>query len=320
MSAEAFAYFEGNIVPLAQAKVSVVTHAFNYGTGCFEGIRGYWNEEDEQIYLFRVAEHFDRLRNSAKILRMDLAESTERLCDLACELTRLDGYREDCYVRPIVYKKDEKVGVRLNGLATGFTMFVVPFGPYVDVEHGIRCGVSSWRRVDDNVAPARAKITGIYVNSAFAKTEAEENGFDEAIMLTEDGHVSEGSAENIFLVRSGKLITPPLSDNILEGVTRATVIELAEKELRVPLVERSIDRSELYVADEVFLCGTGAQVSPVVEIDRRPVGNGRIGDLSARLQRLYFDVVRGRVARYRHWCRPALPVRQRGAERAPAHA
>jgi branched-chain amino acid aminotransferase len=320
MTDQAFAYFEGAIVPLAEAKVSVVTHAFNYGTGCFEGIRGYWNAEEEQVYLFRLKEHFDRLRNSAKILGMTVTESTEELCGLAAELVRRDGFREDCYVRPIVYLRDEKVGVRLHGLTSALTMFVVPFGPYIDVDSGIRCMVSSWRRVDDNVAPARAKVTGIYINSALAKSEAEENGYDEAIMLTHDGHVSEGSAENIFLLRHGTLVTPPASDNILEGITRDTVMALAKDVLHVPVVERSIDRSELYVADEVFLCGTGAQVSPVVAVDRRPIGTGHVGALTTRLQRAYFDVVRGRDPRYRQWCTPAYaPAGASAGVQFPVH-
>jgi branched-chain amino acid aminotransferase len=181
---------------------------------------------------------------------------------------------------------------------------VTPFGNYVDIERGIRCMVSSWRRVDDNAAPARAKITGIYVNSALAKTEAMENGFDEAIMLTHEGHVCEGSAENIFLVRDGKVFTPPTSDNILEGLTRLAMIELLRAELGMEVLERSIDRSELYVADEIFLCGTGAQISPVVDVDRRPIGDGQVGPVVDRLQKLYFEIVRGRSAKYRHWLTP----------------
>ncbi len=318
MSTQSFAYFEGRIVPLEEAKVSVVTHAFNYGTGCFEGIRGYWNEDEQEVFVFRLAEHFERLRDSAKILRMDISESTQELCDIARELVHRSGFQEDCYLRPIVYKKDEKVGVRLNGLSAGLTIFVVPFGAYVDVDNGIRCAVSSWRRMDDNMAPARGKVTGIYVNSALAKTEAEENGFDEAIMLTHDGHVSEGSAENIFLVRHGKLITPSVSENILEGITRATVIELARREMGVETVERTVDRSELYVADEVFLVGTGAQISPVIEIDRRPVGKGQIGSVTKQLQSLYFDAVRGKLLRYRHWCTAASPAVAPPAK-VPAH-
>lgn len=304
MESPRFAYFQGKIVPLSEAKISVVTHAFNYGTGCFEGIRGYWNADAEQIYLFRMAEHFERLRASAKMLRCDVPVSTSQLCDISCELVRLGAFREDVYVRPIVYKSDEVVGVRLHDLASDVVLFVVPFGPYLAVDAGIRCCVSSWRRMDDNMAPARGKITGIYVNSAFAKTEAIDNGYDEAIVLTHDGHVAEGSAENLFLVRNGSLVTPALSDNILEGITRSTVIDLARGHLGIEVVERQVDRSELYVADEVFLCGTGAQISPVVEIDRRAVGDGRVGPVTSELQRLYFDIVRGRDASYARWCQP----------------
>lgn len=304
MESPRFAYFQGKIVPLSEAKVSVVTHAFNYGTGCFEGIRGYWNADSEQIYLFRMPEHFERLRSSAKMLRSELPLSTQGLCDISCELVRLGQFREDVYVRPIVYKSAEVVGVRLHDLASEVVLFVVPFGPYLEVDAGIRCCVSSWRRMDDNMAPARGKITGIYVNSAFAKTEAIDNGYDEAIVLTHDGHVAEGSAENLFLVRNGRLVTPALSDNILEGITRSTVIDLARDRLGLEVVERQVDRSELYVADEVFLCGTGAQISPVIEIDRRVVGDGRVGAVTSKVQRLYFDIVRGRDPRYASWCQP----------------
>jgi branched-chain amino acid aminotransferase len=307
MEPQLFAYFHGKIVPLAEAKISVVTHAFNYGTGCFEGIRGYWNAEDEQIYLFRMPEHFDRLRSSAKLLRSELRLTTEELCDISVELVRRGGFREDVYVRPLVYKSSEVVGVRLHDLESDVVLFVVPFGPYLEVDAGIRCCVSTWRRMDDNMAPARGKITGIYINSALAKTEAIDNGYDEAIVLDQDGHVTEGSDENIFLVRHGKLITPALSENILEGITRATILDLATEHLRMPIVERQVDRSELYVADEVFLCGTGAQISPVVEVDRRVIGNGRVGPVTARLQELYFAIVRGRDPRYGSWCRAAYP-------------
>jgi len=303
-----FAYFQGSIVPLSEARISVLTHAFNYGTGCFEGIRGYWNEEAEQIYMFRMPEHFDRLRASAKILRSEIVPDNTQLSDIATELVHRGGFREDVYVRPVVYKSSEVVGVRLHNLASDIVLYVVPFGPYLDVDAGIRCCVSSWRRIDDNMAPARGKLTGIYINSALAKTEAIENGYDEAIVLTQEGHVAEGSAENIFLVRHGKLMTPSLSENILEGITRATVMELAVQELHMEVVERQIDRSELYIADEVLLCGTGAQISPVVEIDRRTVGDGRIGEVTRQLQKLYFDIVRGRDPRYTAWCRPAYPA------------
>ena len=298
---QSWVYFEGSIRRYAEARLGIMTHALHYGTGCFEGIRAYWSEERGRLLAFRLAEHYDRLGNSTRILRMQLPLSTEEMCSVTAELLRRNGYREDVYIRPLCYKASEEIGVRLHGLRDAFAIYTAPFGSYVDVDSGIRCMVSSWRRVDDNAAPARSKCTGIYINSALAKTEAMENGFDEAIMLTHDGHVCEGSAENIFIVRSGSFITPPESDNILEGITRATLIHLVTEEMGLEVVQRQIDRSELYVADEVFLCGTGAQVSPVVEIDRRRIGDGEPGPLTLRLQRMYFDICKGRNDKYRDW-------------------
>jgi branched-chain amino acid aminotransferase len=207
-------------------------------------------------------------------------------------------------VRPIIYKSSETIGVRLHNLDADITIFGVPFGQYIDTEGGIRAQVSSWRRTDDNAIPARGKITGAYVNGALAKSEAQLNGFDEAIVLTADGHVSEGSAENLFIVKRGTLVTPPVTDNILEGITRGRLIEIARDELGVHVVERQIDRTELYNADEVFLCGTGAQISPVIEIDRRAIGSGRPGAITKDLSRTYFDAVRGRLPAYRSWLTP----------------
>ncbi|HEY2704792.1 MAG TPA: branched-chain amino acid transaminase [Candidatus Dormibacteraeota bacterium] len=298
---ESWVFYDGEIRRYADSRLGLMTHALHYGTGCFEGIRAYWVEEQQQLFAFRMSEHFERLRDSSKILLMDLPLSTEELCAITSELLRRNGWRQDVYIRPLVYKSSEEIGVRLHGLKDGFLVFTAPFGAYVDIDAGIRCMVSSWRRIDDNVAPARSKCTGIYVNSALAKTEAMQNGFDEAIMLTHEGHVCEGSAENIFIVRNGTLITPPESDNILEGITRATLIHLATEEMGLEVVQRSIDRSELYVADEVFLCGTGAQVSPVIEIDRRRIGDGEPGPLTSRIQTDYFAVCKGRNPKYRDW-------------------
>jgi len=294
-------WFNGDFARYRDAKLGVMTHALHYGTGCFEGIRAYWSGQAEKLYIFRAPEHYDRLRNSAKILHMRLPLSTSEMCEITVELLRRNGYREDVYIRPLCYKASEEIGVRLHNLEDGFLIYTSPFGPYVDIDKGIRCMVSSWRRVDDNAAPARAKCTGIYVNSALAKTEAVENGFDEAIMLTQDGHVSEGSAENLFMVRGGTFVTPPASENILEGITRATLMHLITEEMGLDVQERSIDRSELYVADEIFLCGTGAQVSPVIEVDRRVIGDGEPGPLTTRLQTLYFDICKGQHAKYRDW-------------------
>jgi branched-chain amino acid aminotransferase len=301
---ELWAYFRGDFVPLRDANVNVMTHAFNYGTAVFEGIRAYWNADDEQLYALELLPHYRRIKASARLLMMEIPQSAEELAEITVELLRRDGLREDAYVRPIVYKSSETIGVRLHNLDADITIFSVPFGQYIDTEGGIRAMVSSWRRTDDNAIPARGKITGAYVNGALAKSEAQLNGFDEAVVLTSDGHVSEGSAENLFIVRNGTLITPPVTDNVLEGITRRRLLEIARNDLGLEAEERSIDRTELYVADEVFLCGTGAQISPVIEIDRRTIGSGRPGTITKDLSRRYFDAVRGKVPAYRDWLTP----------------
>jgi len=296
-----YAYFQKQIVPLEEAKIGVMTHAFNYGTACFEGICGNWNAKTGEMHLFRVLEHFQRLRKSCKILGIGFPYSDDELMDLTTRLAERCGFEEDIYIRPLAYKSSELVGVRMHNLDDDFLMFVTPFGPYLDIEKGARCCTSTWRRVDDLGIPARAKVTGIYVNSALAKTEAEKNGFDEAIVLTHDGHVSEGSGENIFMIANGRLITPPEYDNLLVGITRATIITLAQEELGLQVVERSIDRSELYIADEVFMTGTAAHVTPIIEIDHRPVGTGSAGALAMKLQRLYFAACLGELEQYKGW-------------------
>ena len=298
------AYFRGQFVPIEQATVSVRTHAFNYGTAVFEGIRAYWNDTENQLYLFRLREHYVRLLQSAHLLRMQPTRTADELSELTLELLQREGYHEDTYVRPLFYKADEIIGVRLHNLRDDFTMFAVPFGKYIDSEEGAKVCVSSWRRNDDNAIPPRGKVSGAYVNSALIKSEAVLNGFDEAIVLNADGHVSEGSAENFFMLRDGVLVTPPVSANILEGITRATLIQLARDEFGLDTVQRTIDRSELYVADEAFFCGSGVQVAAIASVDHYQVGGGTIGPVTQRLRDLYFDVVRGNVPKYRAWCSP----------------
>lgn len=297
------AYFEGEFRPLADAKVGVMTHAFLYGTATFEGIRAYWNADEQQLYALKVTEHLERLRSSCKILLMDPLPDVEELKRIVVELLRRNAFKEDVYVRPSVYKSTKAIGVKLHGLQNDLYVISVPFGDYIDTATGIRCATVSTRRTADLAIPARAKVAGNYVNSAFSKSEAGLNGFDEAIVLTDAGKVSEGSAENLFMVRGGRLITPGVNDDILEGITRAGIIEIAG-ELGIPVVERQIDRSELYIADEIFLVGTGAQVSPVIEVDHRPVGTGAIGEISKKIQSRYFDAVRGKVPAYKHWLTP----------------
>ncbi len=296
-------FFQGDYVKLADAKVSIMTHAFLYGTGVFEGIRAYWNADEKQLYGLRIEEHIVRLRNSSRIMLMAELPSVEEFTEIVKQVLRRNGFRQDTYVRPSVYKSTQAIGVKLHGLSHDFYVLAVPMGDYIDTEKGIPTGTASWRRTSDISIPSRSKVTGSYVNPAFSKTEAMLNGFDEAIVLTADGHVSEGSAENLFMVRDGVLITPPVSDDILEGITRAGIMEIATH-LGIPFKERQIDRSELYIADEVFLCGTGAQVSPVASVDHRPVGDGRVGPISRQISKTYFDAVRGRLDAFRHWVTP----------------
>lgn len=300
------AFFKGQIVPFEQATVSIMNNTFNYGTGVFGGIRAYWNEGDSQLYVFRPLDHFKRFLNSAKLLRFEYDYTSEQLTDVALELLRLEGYQQNVYLRPLAFIDAEYVGVRLRGEGLGYAvaMFTTPFGSYVPNEEGTHVTFSSWRRVDDNAIPARGKIIGAYVNSALIKTDAESAGFDEAIVLNEDGHISEGSAENFFLVRDGVVYTPPIHANLLEGITRRTVIQLMRDDLGLQVVERNIDRTELYIADEAFFCGTGVQIAAITRVDHRKIGDGKISSIVTELRDLYFDVVSGKVDKYKHWNHP----------------
>ena len=298
------AYLRGEFMPLEDAKIGIMTHGFNYGTAVFEGIRGNWNEEQGQLYLFRVRDHVQRLRLSSKIMRMALQISDDDLVAQIHELAQHSGFREDVYVRPMVYKSSEVLGVRMHDLDDDYLLYLAPFGAYLDPDAGARCMTSSWRRVDDTSIPARAKVNGLYVNNAMAKTEAQLSGFDEAILLNQDGHVSEESGENIAIIRDGVIITPPPQDNILEGITLETALDVAREHLGLDVLRRSIDRSELYIADEVLMTGTAAHVTPVVEVDRVPVGDGQPGQVTKQLQDRYFQIITGRIPQYLDWLTP----------------
>jgi branched-chain amino acid aminotransferase len=300
-----YAFFGGEIVPYEDAKISVMTHALNYGTGVFEGIRAYWSEENEDLYLVLVREHYRRFLKNTRMLFIDVPYSVDELTAITIELLRKHAYRQDVYIRPLAYKSSEHIGVSMQGVDDALAILAVPFGDYVPMDRGLKVCVSSWKRTDDSAIPARAKVTGNYINSALAKNEAVLNGFDEAIVLNSLGFVSEASAANLFLVRDGTLLTPGFGDTILEGLTRGAVVTLAKEELGVPSVERQIARSELYYCDEIFLCGTGVQIAPVTQVDHRVVGDGEMGPISRRLQHLYFDAVRGLLPAYRHWLTPA---------------
>jgi branched-chain amino acid aminotransferase len=298
------AYFQGKIVPYSEAKIGVLTHALNYGTAAFGGIRGYWNADEEQIFIFRSSDHYRRFINSARLLCMDLDETPKSLTQITIDLLRADNYQRDVYIRPLAYKSDELIGVRLHDLNYALSIVAVPFDRYVKNDTSAHVTVSSWRRVDDNVIPARGKISGAYVNSAFIKTDAARAGFDEALVLTQEGHLSEGSAMNVFLVKDNVIITPPITENILEGITRKSVIELIRQELNLNVVERPIDRTEVYLCDELFLTGTAAQITAVTKVDHRDIGNGVMGPFTTELRSLLGDVMRGKVAKYRHWNTP----------------
>jgi branched-chain amino acid aminotransferase len=302
-AAQGIAYADGRFLPMERATISIATHAFNYGTACFEGIRGYWNGERGELYIVKLVEHFRRMSRSARMLRIDIGRSAEDLAAIAVELLRRNGYREDVYVRPIAYKASPVIRVGLLGLQDAYCCFTAPMGEYHDIHKGLQVTVSGWRRIDDNAIPARGKVTGGYINAALAIADAQDAGFDEAIMLTSDGHVSEASAANLFMVVDGTLITPRTTDDILEGVTRRAVLQLAA-DLGVPTVERQIDRTEILIADELFLCGTGVQVAPIAGVDGRKIGDGKIGPTTRSIQDLYLSAVRGEVEDYLDWLTP----------------
>ena len=296
-------YFDGQYVPLREARVGILTHALHYGTGIFEGIRAHWNEMEQELFVLRPMEHYERWKRNCGILRIDVPASPEELCEITVELMRRNAFRTDVYVRPLAYKSAERVGVSPDQ-EDAFAVIALPFGDYLHSDKGLHAGVSSWRRVEDNAIPARAKICGAYVNSALARDEARHCGFDEAILLNESGHVAEGATCNIFMIRKGTLVTPSVNENVLEGITRDAVMELARRECGLQVVERAVDRSELYVCDELFFTGTAVGIAPVVRVDHRPVRDGAIGSVTRGIQQLYFDVTRGHLRTYFNWLTP----------------
>jgi branched-chain amino acid aminotransferase len=297
-----WAFFKGAFVPIDDAKISIMSQVVNYGIGAFGGVRAYWNEDKHQLYVFRLNDHVRRFLNSGKLFNATLRYSADDLKRIIVDLLRREDYHEDAYIRPLIYNATEDITPRLYDVDFDFTCFTKPLGNYISLQ--VRAGTSSWRRLDDNAIPSRGKITGGYINSAFSKSEAHWNGYDEAIVLNQDGHIAEGSAMNLFIVRDGKLLTPAVNDNILEGITRRTIIQLAQTDLKIEVVERAIDHSELYVAEEVLFAGTGAQVAAVVEIDHHAIGNGKMGPVTQKLQETYFGIVRGKNPKYTGWLTP----------------
>lgn len=302
-------FFNGEYVPLRNAQVGILTHALHYGTGVFEGIRAYWSDAEHQLFLLRPLDHYCRWKQNCGILRIDVPLTAEHACDITLELLRRNRFRTSVYVRPLAFKSAERVGVSPDSQAS-YAIVALPFGEYLRSDKGLHAGVSSWVRIDDNAIPARAKICGAYVNSALASDDARRSGFDEAILLNESGHVAEGATCNLFMVRGGRLITPPVTENILEGITRDCVMTLAQREMGLTVLERPIDRSELYVCDELFLTGTAVGIAPVVRVDHRPVRDAAIGPLTATIRQLYFDAALGRMRAYRNWVVPVGSLEQ----------
>ncbi len=296
-----YVFLDGEFVEKSKAVIPVMTHAFLYGTAVFEGLRAYYNKEEDKMYIFRPLEHFERLINSAKILFIDKIYSPDEHVEVLRKLLQKNNYKTDAYIRPIIYKSADRIGPHLIDNPDKYLIITFPMDDYFESK-GLNVCVSSWRRNSDNSIPPRAKINGAYVNASIISTEARLNGFDEAIVLSETGKVAEGAAMNLFLVINGKLVTTTTTSDILTGVTRNTILQLAKEVLGLQVEERIIDRSELYSADEAFFSGTGAQVVPIVSIDKRQVGDGKVGKIVSDIQNLYNDVVRGKVPKYKDWC------------------
>jgi len=298
-----YAFFEGKIVPMAEAKVSIATHGFMYATSVFEGIRAYWNAEQKQMYVLRMSDHLERMFDSMKVMLLEIKYSAAQLSDTIVDLLKRQKFDSDVYIRITVYKSAQKVGVGLHNTPSDICIFAVPFDDYYEGKEGLHVCVSNWRRVEDNAIPARSKIVGAYANSALSKADAVTAGFDESIVLSESGNVSEGSAMNVFLVRKGELITPSGTENILEGITRASILTMAD-DFNIKTQVREVDRSELYRAEELFFTGTGAQVKPILSVDKRPVGNGQLGPVTKKLMEQYYAMGEGNIAKYKHWLTP----------------
>jgi len=304
MAKEAKAFLNGQKVSLKDAKVGIMTHALHYGTAVFEGIRGNWNESKEKMIIFRLKEHYDRLLRGSNILKMNLGYTSQEMCDITVDLVKSNGYKEDVYIRPLAYKSQELIAnLKLHELEDDLSIIVIPFGAYIDNTKPIKCQTSSWRRPEDTMMPTGVKLAGLYTTNILAKTEAVSAGYDEAILLNNDGTVSEGSGENLFMVQNDEIITPSETDNCLLGITRNTIIQIAKNELNIDIKERRIHRSELYLSDEIFLTGTAAHVTSVGSLDNRTIGSGKVGQITKTLQDIYFSIVSGKIEdkKYKSW-------------------
>lgn len=295
-----FAFFEGKIVPTEVAKVSIMTNALQYGNAVFGGLRGYKEGSKANFHIFRIEDHYERMFKSLKILNQKIPYTQKKLVEITLELVRKNEPKTDFYVRPLAYAANYEISPDLSKVTFDFALHMVPMGEYLSISKGLRLIISNWTRINDNMIPSRGKITGGYINSSLAKGDAARLGFDDALLLAQDGHLAEASGANFFMVRDNVLITSPRYSDVLEGITRKTIIQLAT-DLNIPVVERLIDRTEIYIADEVFLSGTGAQLAWVSEVDNRVIGSGKIGQITAQIQKLFFSIVRGNARKYSHW-------------------
>ena len=294
-------WLDGKFVPWHEANVHILTHTLHYGFGVFEGIRCYQTKKKKST-IFRLQEHVDRLFNSATVLGIEIPYSNREIFDTILSVVR-ENKLEECYIRPIVFLGDNKMGLNPNGVDVRVAIAAWPWGAYLGndgLNKGIRVRISSFTRHHVNITMTKAKACGYYINSILAKAEAIQDGYDEAILLDPQGYVSEGSGENIFLLSKGRLKTPALSCSNLEGITRDSVLRIC-KHLNIGVEEGYVTRDELYIADEVFLTGTAAEITPVREIDNRAIGNGKRGETTALIQRTFFDIVRGNQAKFENW-------------------
>ncbi|MFP3261529.1 MAG: branched-chain amino acid transaminase [Nitrososphaeria archaeon] len=292
-----FIWQNGSFVPWQEAKVHVMTNALHYGTGVFEGIRAYWN--GKQLYVFRLQDHVNRFFNSIKIYSFGIDFSKDQISEGIKETLRKNELRTDVYIRPIAIKGYGPIGLDVRKLKTDVFIIAMPYGRYFEKE-GIEVLVSSWRRISSQTLPVLAKVTGHYSNSVLAKLDALNKGYDDAILLNEEGKVCEGTGENIMMVKDGMIYTPPISAGILDGITRRSIIEFAP-DLGLKVVEKDIDRGELYTADELFFVGTAAEITPILKVDGRQIGDGKVGPISKKLKDYFFSVTQGKVDKYLKW-------------------
>lgn len=297
-------FVDGRFTPSEDARVSAHANALSYGTGTFEGIRACWSSDLQELFLLEAEAHYARMQRSAHILGLTLPYLPAELVDLTAELLRRNEVRSDAYVRPLLLLAGEDLPVRMHDIEQRFSIAATPIpGDYIPAQ-GVRCAVSSWRRCPDTAVPVRAKVVGSYAGPALAKTEAARSGYDEAIMLSLGGYVAEATTSNIFVRFEDSWITPPVTDDILEGITREQVMTLIGEDLDAPVIQRSIHRSELYICDEALLCGTAAIVAPVVEVDGRQVGDGAPGKATATLNHNLRAIARRTDDRHPEWTTP----------------